>query len=83
MSGLATRIDISAELEAIARGECPSCRIGATHKRTGDCDRTPPSYDMACCPECGTMWAPAIMRGEYVGVGCPMCHERARFDRAA
>ena len=35
--GLAIRIDIEAELEAIARGECAACRIGARHKVGSTC----------------------------------------------
>lgn len=44
-----TRIDIEKELKAIEAGECPNCRIGATHMKRFECENTPAFDRMAVC----------------------------------
>ena len=68
MLARATRIDIEEELEAIKRGECGHCRIGATHPINKCCRDTPAFVKLVVCPE-KHVYNPMFF------TGCPLCND--------
>ena len=55
--GRAISIDIETELKAIKNGECGSCRIGATHISTVECNATHQKrFPMKHCEVCEIMY---------------------------
>jgi hypothetical protein len=69
MSGIAIRIDIETELNAIKAGQCGGCRIGTTHPIDKPCYSNKEHYkNMEHCPKCNNMFCKDYWNK------CPVCY---------
>lgn len=69
--GIAIRIDISTELEAIRTGQCGGCRTGFIHTKSDLCDKHTENYvKMGYCTDCNNKYS------LYHFDECPVCRNK-------